>query len=250
MDRNELTRYLAEYLQTDQFEDYGPNGLQVEGAAEVRKVATGVTASVATIRSAIECGADTLIVHHGIIWKGVNPTYTGGYRERVRLLLEHNVNLYGFHLPLDAHAEVGNNVALARLLQLEQLEPFGVYKGMHIGIRGDAGGVSIEELTDRVRSGLQREPIVVDGGPERIHSVGMITGGAQGELTQALALGLDAYITGECSEMNNHQAREEGIHFIAAGHHATERGGPRALGDHLARTHGLDVEFLDVPNPI
>jgi dinuclear metal center YbgI/SA1388 family protein len=250
MDREELTRYLAEYLSTNQFEDYGPNGLQVEGTAEVRKVATGVTASVATIQAAIDCGADALLVHHGIIWKGVNPTYTGGYRERVRLLLEHNVNLYGFHLPLDAHAEVGNNVQLARLLKLEDIQPFGDYKGMKIGMQGNAGGIGIGELTERVRSGLDREPIVVAGGPERIHSVGMITGGAQGELSQALALGLDAYITGECSEMNNHQAREEGIHFIAAGHHATERGGPRALGEHLAKTHGVQAEFLDLPNPI
>lgn len=250
MDREELTRYLAEYLSTNQFEDYGPNGLQVEGTAEVRKVATGVTASVATIQAAIDCGADALLVHHGIIWKGVNPTYTGGYRERVRLLLEHNVNLYGFHLPLDAHAEVGNNVQLARLLKLEDIQPFGDYKGMKIGMQGNAGGIGIGELTERVRSGLDREPIVVAGGPERIHSIGMITGGAQGELSQALALGLDAYITGECSEMNNHQAREEGIHFIAAGHHATERGGPRALGEHLAKTHGVQAEFLDLPNPI
>ena len=250
MDRNELTRYLAEFLRTDQFEDYGPNGLQVEGTDKIEKIATGVTASVATIQAAIDCGADALLVHHGIIWKGVNPTYTGGYRERVRLLLEHNVNLYGFHLPLDAHEEVGNNVQLARLLRLDELQPFGDYKGNKIGTLGNAGGIGIAELTERVRTGLGREPIVVDGGPEKIHTVGMITGGAQGELSQALAMGLDAYITGECSEMNNHQAREEGIHFIAAGHHATERGGPRALGEHLAKTHGLQAEFLDVPNPI
>ncbi len=250
MKRNDLTRYLAEYLQVDNFSDYCPNGLQVEGRADVRKIATGVTASVATIQAAVDCGADTLIVHHGIIWKGANPTYIGGYRERVRLLLEHNINLYGYHLPLDAHGEVGNNVQLAQLLELKDLGPFGEYKGMTLGIRGDAGGIRIAELTERVRIKLQREPIVIDGGPARIHSVGMITGGAQGELTQALAAGLDAYITGECSEMNTHQAREEGIHFIAAGHHATERGGPRALGQHLAAKHGLEAEFLDLPNPI
>jgi dinuclear metal center YbgI/SA1388 family protein len=250
MQRTELASYLAEYLDAESFSDYCPNGLQVQGASEVRKLATGVTASVDFIRRAVELGADTVLVHHGIIWKGVNPTYTGGYRERVRLLIENNINLFAFHLPLDAHPEVGNNVSLARLLELTDLQPFGEYKGKAIGIQAAAGGIDLEELTGRVRLALDREPIVVDGGPQSIQSVGIITGGAQGEMGQAISLGLDAYITGECSEMNFHQAKEEGIHFIAAGHHATERGGPRALGQHLAERFGLEVEFVDVPNPV
>jgi len=248
--RDELTRYLGDYLEAGAFQDYCPNGLQVEGRAEVNKVVSGVTASVELIEGAVERGADAIVVHHGIIWKGANPTYTGGYRERVRLLLAHDINLYGFHLPLDAHPVVGNNVQLAATLGLTDYAPFGEYQGKSIGTVAQAGGISIAELTERVRKELQREPIVVAGGPARIERVGIITGGAQGELVQAIAHGFDAYITGECSEQNYHQAKEEGIHFVAAGHHATERGGPRALGEHLASQFGLDVEFLDVPNPV
>jgi dinuclear metal center YbgI/SA1388 family protein len=250
MDRKELESYLADYLDVQRFKDYCPNGLQVEGCANVKKIATAVTASVATIQAALEIGADTLLVHHGIIWKGANPTYTGGYRERVRLLIENNLNLFGFHLPLDAHPEVGNNVQLANLLGLTDLVPFGGYEGVTLGVQGQVGGISIGEFSMRVEKALGRKPIVVDGGPEHLHSVGIITGGAQGEFPQAIAQGLDAYITGEASEMNCHQAREEGVHFIAAGHHATERGGPRALGEHLAARFGLQAEFLDVDNPI
>lgn len=250
MDRKELTRYLADYLDVAQFKDYCPNGLQVEGNAEVRTVATGVTASVETIQAAVDMGADTLIVHHGIIWKGANPTYTGGYRERVRLLIENNINLLGYHLPLDAHSEVGNNVQLASLLGLTKVTPFGSYSGMDLGVQGEVSGLTIEEFAEVIERALGRKPIVVAGGPELLHSVGIITGGAQGELGQAIAQGLDAYVTGEASEMNCHQAREEGIHFIAAGHHATERGGPKALGEHLATQFGLKVDFLDLDNPI
>ena len=250
MQRDQLASYLADYLDTASFQDYCPNGLQVEGAADVRKIATGVTASVEMIRRALAVGADTILVHHGIIWKGVMNTYRGGYRERVRLLLENDINLFGFHLPLDAHPEVGNNVELARALGLTAIEPFGDYQGKAIGMRGQTGGIGIDELTERLRTKLGREPLVVAGGPARIESVAMITGGAQGELPQAIEASIDAYITGECSEQNYHQAMEEGIHFIAAGHHATERGGPRALGEHLAQKFGVEVEFVDVPNPV
>ncbi|MFT7485105.1 MAG: dinuclear metal center YbgI/SA1388 family protein [Candidatus Paceibacteria bacterium] len=250
MQRDELQSYLEEYLDAKSFADYCPNGLQCAGSEEVRKIATGVTASAEMIRRAVEIGADTVLVHHGILWKGVVNTYTGGYRERVRLLIENNLNLFGFHLPLDAHPEVGNNVELARLLGLTDVEPFGEYNGKSIGMCGQTGGISLDELCERLRRGLDREPTVCPGGPNRIHSVGLITGGAQGELGQAIDRSLDAYITGECSEMNFHQAMEEGIHFIAAGHHATERGGPRALGLHLAQKFGLEVEFVDVPNPV
>jgi len=250
MRRDELTSYLDEYLEVGAFSDYCPNGLQVEGRPEVQKVALGVTASVACIQGALELGADALIVHHGIIWKGVNPTYRGGYRERVRLLLANDLNLYGFHLPLDAHPEVGNNVSLARKLDLTDCEPFGEYNGRDIGMVARAGGISLEQLVERVRAKLGREPIAVDGGPERIERVGIITGGAQREFQQAIELGLDAYITGEASELNCHQAREEGVHFIAAGHHATETGGVQSLGAHLVERFGLEARFVDVPNPI
>jgi len=250
MRRDELTDYLATYLDAASFEDYCPNGLQVEGAAEVKKIALGVTASVNMIRGAVEIGADTILVHHGIIWRGAHPTYKGGYRERVRLLLEHDLNLYGFHLPLDAHPEVGNNVSLARKLGLTDCAPFGAYNGRTIGIRARAGGIDRGELVERVRRELGREPLAFGAGPERIDSVGIITGGAQGEVLQAIAEGLDAYVTGEVSEQSFHTAVEEGIHFIAAGHHATESWGVQSLGAHLAQRFGVEVDFVDVPNPV
>jgi dinuclear metal center YbgI/SA1388 family protein len=250
MRRDELTPYLLEYLDAPSFSDHCPNGLQVEGCTELHKLALGVSASVDTIRGAVELGADALLVHHGIIWKGVNPTYTGGYRERVRLLLTHELNLYAFHLPLDAHPVVGNNVQLAGKLGLGGGEPFGEYNGKEIGLIAQAGGIGIAELTARVRERLGREPIAVAGGPAQIHRVGIITGGAQGQLSQAIAAGLDAFITGEASERNFHEALEEGIHFIAAGHHATEKWGVQALGAHLAGRFGLETPFVDVPNPV
>lgn len=250
MQRNELTRYLNEYLDAASFDDYCPNGLQVEGKEEVRKIALGVTSSVEMIRRSIAIGADAILVHHGIIWRGAHPTYTGGYRERVRLLLEENLNLYGYHLPLDAHPEVGNNVSLAVRLGLTACEPFGMYNGKSIGTVARAGGIGIDDLVQRIERELGRQPVAVGTGPAAIERVGIITGGAQGELTQAIAEGFDAYLTGEMSEMNFHQACEEGIHFIAAGHHATEMWGVQSLGAHLAERFDVQVEFVDVPNPI
>lgn len=248
--RDELVRYLDGYLEVPAFSDDGPNGLQAEGRAEVRRVVTGVTASVALLEAAVEREADAVLVHHGILWKGALPTLTGGFRERVRLLIENDLNLLAYHLPLDAHPEVGNNVQLARLLGLEGHEPAFDYGGRLLGTVASAGGIGVEELAARLRERLGREPVVVAGGPARIERVGIVTGGAQRLLGEAIALGLDAYITGECSEMNYHEALEEGIHFLAAGHHATERGGPRALGEHLAQRFGLEVEFVDLPNPV
>lgn len=250
MKREQLTSYLEEYLDASSYDDYCPNGLQVEGASEVNKIALGVTASAEMIRRSIAIGADTILVHHGIIWKGARPTYTGGYRERVRLLLANDLNLYGFHLPLDAHLDVGNNVSLARKIGLTDLEPFGRYNGRMIGIKARAGGIGVEELSARLLTALDREPLAFGGGPELIESVGIITGGAQGSVTEAIQEGLDAYITGEVSESSYHVAMEEGIHFIAAGHHATETWGVQALCAHLAERFGVDVEFVDVPNPV
>ncbi len=250
MQREELTRYLKEYLKADEFEDHCPNGLQVEGRVEVERVVCGVSASVELFLRALELEADTVIVHHGILWKPHLPPVCGGLRERLRLLLTHDVNLYGFHLPLDAHPEVGNNARLVELLDLDTPEPFGEYKGRPIGMRADAGGIGIDELSARIERALEREPLVFPHGPEAIHGVGVISGGAQSELGQAVSSGLDAYVTGEVSESTLHHAKEEGIHFISAGHYATEKVGIQALGEHLVQQFGLTVEFVDVPNPI
>ncbi|MFT7671364.1 MAG: dinuclear metal center YbgI/SA1388 family protein [Planctomycetota bacterium] len=250
MKRDDLTSYLDSYLDIPSFKDYCPNGLQVEGSEEVRKIALGVTSSVELIRQAIAIGADTILVHHGIIWRGVQPTYRGGYKQRVKLLLEGDINLYGIHLPLDAHPEVGNNATLARQLGLREVEPFGTSEGKCIGVEGRVPGITIAELEGRLRTQLGRDPLVMGSGPEKIQRIGIITGGAQGELSQAIAAGLDVYITGEASEMNYHQAQEEGIHFIAAGHHATERGGVQSLGQHLQERFNVQTEFIEIPNPI
>jgi len=250
MKRDDLTAYLLEYLESAEFSDYGPNGLQVEGKPEVETIVTGVSASVELFERAIELDADAVLVHHGLIWKGVQPLYRGGYRERVRLLLAHDITLYGFHLPLDAHPEIGNNAILAGRLGLTDLEPFCLHQGRSIGFQGQTGGISVDELTRRLTDVLDREPLVFPHGPENVRTVGIVTGGAQDNISDAVESGLDAYITGEVNERTRAYAKEEGIHFFSAGHHATEILGVQALGEHLADRFGLRVEYVDVPNPV
>ncbi|MCG5493419.1 Nif3-like dinuclear metal center hexameric protein [Ectothiorhodospira variabilis] len=244
----DLVSHVDDLLNVSAFTDYSPNGLQVQGRPHVGRLVTGVTASRALIEAAIQHGADALLVHHGYFWKGEDARVTGMKRERLRLLLAHDINLLAYHLPLDAHPELGNNAQLARLLEF-QVE--GLMRPDGVGNFGRPLQVlSGQELKDRIARRLQREPLWIASGPESIQRVGWCTGGAQGMIEQAVALGLDAFITGEVSEQTVHVAREEGIHFFAAGHHATERYGPKALGEYLAQTLALSHEFIDIDNPI
>ena len=250
MRRDDLTDFLTTYLRTEEYDDYCPNGLQVEGRSEVSKIVTAVSASVDLFNEAILRKADTIIVHHGIIWNFERPLYQGGYRERVRLLLEHNMNLYGFHLPLDAHEEVGNNAQLCSLLGVKNVQSFGNHQGQVIGMRGEIKPTSKEVFFAHISDVVSREPVVFDFGPDQIKTVGIVSGDALKEIKQAVAAGLDIYITGEVSEHIMHYAKEEKIHFISAGHYATEKFGIIALGELLKDKFGLDVSFVDIPNPV
>jgi dinuclear metal center YbgI/SA1388 family protein len=250
MERQRLLAYINDYLKITDFNDLGPNGLQVAGSGEIKKIITAVSASVALFRKAIELKADTLIVHHGIIWNFERPLYIGGYRERLRLLLGHNLNLLAYHLPLDAHPEIGNNAQLANRLGLHSVQPFGDYKGNYVGVRGEVTPTESENFFGRIEHLLERKPLVFPYGPEKISRVGIISGGAQKELNQAVAAGLDVFITGEVSEHTMYYAQEEQIHFVAAGHYATERYGVQALGDLIRKKFSIDVAFVDIENPV
>ena len=248
--RDELSVYLDEYLQAGDFNDYCPNGLQFEGKAEVNKIVTGVSASVDLFEKAVVKKADAIIVHHGLIWDFDRPIYKGGYKMRVKILMENNISLYGFHLPLDAHEKVGNNAVIARQLALKKVTPFGEYKGQYIGMRGELDKINADVFFELVRTKINEDLIVFAFGPDEIKNVGVISGGAQKEVKQAVLDGLDLYLTGEVSEHILHYVKEERIHFVAAGHHATERFGIQALGDHLQKHFDLDVEYIEIPNPI
>ena len=250
MDRDTLLNFTNDYLKINDFRDLCPNGLQVAGQEDVKNVITAVSASVALFRKAIEHGADTIIVHHGIIWDFERPRYTGGYRERIQLLLSHNINLLAYHLPLDAHPETGNNAQLAKMLELSDTVPFGDYKGNYIGIRGQTEPIESSLFFEKIETQLGRKPLIFPYGPETISQVGIISGGAQKEFQQAVAAGLDLYLTGEVSEHIMYYAQEEHIHFVSAGHYATERYGIQALGALLRNKFDLDVTFIDIDNPV
>ncbi len=248
MERTALDAYLADYLQVPDFRDYCPNGLQVEGRAEIASIVTGVTASAALIEAAVAAGADALIVHHGYFWRGEDGRITGMRRRRIGLLLEHDLNLFAYHLPLDVHPEVGNNAALARQLGLTPAGRFGEQNiGVHGGLKDHA---TLAALTRMIEQKLGRAPQVIGDPARPVRRVAWCTGGAQGLFEQAIALGVDAYISGEISEQTVHAARESGVAYIAAGHHATERYGVQALGVHLAQRFGLQHRFIEVENPV
>lgn len=250
MKRDDLSRYLNEYLQVDQFPDYGPNGLQAEGRIEIKKIVTAVSASIELFKTAKEKNADAILVHHGIIWDSNRPVYKGSYRERVKILLENNLNLYAYHLPLDAHSEIGNNIQIAKRLKLTGIVPFAEYKGNLIGYKGNLPGIKKSDFFRQAEKLFRRKPMIFDYGPEIINSVGIISGGAQREIEQAVADNLDVFITGEVSEPTFYYAREEKIHFISAGHHATETFGIQALGRHLSEKFDIEVEYVEINNPV
>lgn len=238
------------YLTAARIQDYCPNGLQVEGRPQVRRIVSGVTASQALLDAAVEADADVVLVHHGYFWKNENPCVVGIKQRRLKTLLNHDISLLAYHLPLDVHPEVGNNVQLARVLDLIVEGPLEPDNPRSIGLVGAlAEPLAPRDFARRVHEALGREPLLIDGeGP--IRRIAWCTGAAQGYIDQAVAAGVDAYLTGEVSEPTVHAARENGISFIAAGHHATERYGVQALGDYLARRFAIEHLFVDCPNPV
>jgi dinuclear metal center YbgI/SA1388 family protein len=250
--RDDLVKQLNRMLRVDQFNDYCPNGLQVEGNESVTRIVSGVTASQALIEAAIARQADTILVHHGYFWKGEPAPVTGMKKQRLKLLLTHNINLLAYHLPLDSHPEFGNNAQLANELELpvsgelmkQNNQVMGLYADLDEPITGEQ---LMARLTDKLgRSALHISP------PEaqQIHRIAWCTGGAQSYIHRAVDIGADAYISGEVSEPTFHTAQELGIHYFAAGHHATERYGAKALGEWLAAEYGLAHEFVDIDNPV
>jgi dinuclear metal center YbgI/SA1388 family protein len=247
-DRQHITRYLDDLLQVSQFNDYCPNGLQIEGRKTIARLVSGVTANQALIEAAVEQQADALLVHHGYFWKGEAPCITGLKRERIARLLENNINLLAYHLPLDAHPDLGNNAQLAKKLGL-QVE----------GTAGDANLIwygrlpepcAAAELATHIGTSLARAPLYIEGGEGPISRVAWCTGAAQGYIEEAATLGVQAFISGEISEQTVHVARELGLNYFSAGHHATERYGVQSLGEHLAEYFGIQHTFVDIDNPV
>ncbi len=245
--RNEVENFLAGLLSVDRFADYGPNGLQVEGRAEVRRIVSGVTASLAFINAAIDAGADTLLVHHGLFWRGQDGRLTGWLKARVARLIAHDINLFAYHLPLDAHAEFGNNAQLGGRLGLVADARFGEQA---LGFIGAAGAHhDARTLARNVETSLARAPLLLPGDGRPLRRIAWCTGAAQGDFEDAIAAGADAYITGEVSEPQAHLARETGVAFLACGHHATERYGAPAVAEQVARHFGLEHRFIEIENP-
>jgi dinuclear metal center YbgI/SA1388 family protein len=241
----DLIGHLDALLNPSAFDDYGPNGLQVPGNEQIRTVLTGVSASVALFERAVEHGADLVLVHHGLFWGATGPV-DDRLKRRLKLLFDHDIALAAYHLPLDAHPAVGNNALLAGALGATELEPFA-----GIGIRGRLPGIAPEDLRARVREATGgREPLAFLAGPDAVHSIGIVSGGAAKHLDDAIAAGLDAFVTGEPREPAMNDAHEAGIHFLAAGHYATETFGVRALGERLSQAFGIRHVFADLPNPI
>ena len=250
-DRRRILNHLNDLLQSDRIRDYCPNGLQVQGREQVAHIVTGVTANQALIDAAIERGADTLLVHHGYFWKGEDACITGIKRERLKALLQHDINLFAYHLPLDVHPTLGNNAQLAKVLELTEEGPINPADPSMPGNVGRLPqAMTGREFSHWIAERLQRQPLHIGEDNDIIETVAWCTGGAQGYLQAAIDAGVDAYITGEINEPAVHLARETGTHFYSAGHHATERYGAKALGEHLAAEFGLTVEFIDVDNPV
>ncbi|MEQ8407099.1 MAG: Nif3-like dinuclear metal center hexameric protein [Gammaproteobacteria bacterium] len=247
----DLEADLNKLLQPQQFKDYCPNGLQVEGKSSINKIVSGVTASQALVDAAIAADADAILVHHGYFWRGEDATITGMKKRRLEALLANELSLLAYHLPLDAHAEFGNNAQLGKLLDLQitgTASQSGDASLVMIGEPGNA--LSADELEEIIRAKLQRAPLVVTAGDRPIKTIAWCTGGAQGFIDSAIDAGVDAYITGEASEQTTHIARERGVHFFAAGHHATERYGVQAVGEYLAGKFAIEHQFIDIDNPV
>ena len=249
--RDDIIRFLDELLEADSFKDYGPNGLQVPGAEEVELVVTGVSAQRELFERAAQDGAQLVIAHHGLFWDFHPRTIGPAMKERLRILFDADMSLAGYHLPLDAHREHGNNAIICELLGLEPAESFGEYGGRDVGLVGRSReGVAFAELRERCEQAFGQPPFVWDTGPDTVHAVGIISGGAASSFSEVVALGLDAFITGEPAEHVMADARENRVHFVAGGHYATETFGVRRLGELVAERFGVEHRFVDVPNPI
>ena len=250
VERNLLLQEIEQFLNVNAISDYCPNGLQVEGKAQIKRIVSGVTASQALIDAAIELQADAILVHHGYFWKGEDQRVIGMKQRRIKALLTHDINLLAYHLPLDVHPEVGNNVQLAQRLGLTVTGPLEPGNPRSVGLIGTLDTpLSAKDFAARIESVLSRAPLVFDQ-HKPIQSVAWCTGGAQGYIEQAIAAGVDAYLTGEVSERTFHEAQENGISFFAAGHHATERYGVQALGEWLVKRFNIEHHYIECPNPV
>jgi dinuclear metal center YbgI/SA1388 family protein len=248
MERVELQRYLDTLLEVARFKDYCPNGLQVEGRAQVRRIVCGVTASQALLDAAVARGADAVLVHHGYFWRGEDGRVTGMRRKRLATLLGNDINLFAYHLPLDAHPELGNNAQLGRLMGWE---PDGRFGEQDLGWTGVLAHPStLDVLVRAAAARLGREPLMLGEGRRSVRRVAWCTGGAQSYFEQAIAAGVDCFISGEVSEQTTHLARESGVAYLAIGHHASERYGVQALGARLAQAFDVEAEFVEVENPV
>ena len=247
----ELTGEISRLLKPDQFTDYCPNGLQVEGKADIRHLVTGVTASQRLLDAAVDCGADAILVHHGYFWRGEDAVVTGLKRKRLKTLLDHDISLLAYHLPLDAHAEFGNNVQLAKVFGWEPKGELLRQNNQVMGLIAELPQpVTGTQLYVHISKALGREALHIDADNRMIARVAWCTGAAQQYIETAARLGMDAYISGEISEPTVHTAQEHGMHYFAAGHHATERYGVKALGEFLAGRFGITHTFIDIHNPV
>jgi dinuclear metal center YbgI/SA1388 family protein len=251
-DDDDILEFLDDLLEPSGFDDHGPNGLQVPGRRQIEHVVTGVSASAELFVRARAADADLVLVHHGLFWDRQPRALSRTGAERLRVLLDAQMGLAAYHLPLDAHPDVGNNALIADGLGCVERKPFGAHRGRKIGFVAQfpGEGLAAPELLERVGSLTGREPLVFASGPARVRRVGIVSGGGAGSLDEAAAAGVDAFLTGEPSEPAMAQAREAGLHFIAAGHYATETFGVRALGERLAERFAVGHEFIDVPNPV
>lgn len=251
MKRDELVSYLQEYLVCDDFKDYAPNGLQVEGGVTIQKLCTAVTASQAVIEKAVALQADALLVHHGYFWKGEAAMITGMKYKRISKLIAHNINLLAYHLPLDCHPTIGNNACLGQRLALEAIRMHPASDVPNLLWSGVLSKpMSAKAFSNEIEEKLNRAPLHVSGANKLIHRIAWCTGAAQDYIEEASLLGVDAYLSGEISERTYYQAKELGIHYYACGHHATERFGVQALGEHVSERYGLHHQFIDSENPV
>ncbi|MBU2870840.1 Nif3-like dinuclear metal center hexameric protein [Colwellia sp. E2M01] len=251
MQRKDLEQYLTDLLKPQQIKDFTPNGLQVQGSDNISKVITGVTATKALIERAITEKADAILVHHGYFWKNESYVIRGMKHDRIKALLLNDINLFAYHLPLDIHPTLGNNAQLAKLFNIENVQALELGNPLSVAVQGNfANAHTANDLTQLINKKLNRECLHIAAPSNKpIKTIAWCSGGGQGYIELAAEQGIDAFLTGEVSEQTTHVAHEMDIHFFAAGHHATERYGVKALGEHLAQELGLDVEFIDIDNP-